>query len=387
MNEFLSESIVQLRDVVQELTAAEITPKAQQTDENATWPQHSITALADAGLLGLHVPKYYGGREQGLLALAVLGETIAGGCASSALCYAMHCVGSAVIAAKATPYHEEKYLAPIAKNQHLTTLALSEKGTGAHFYMPQTHLELQKDQYIVNGTKQFVTNGGYADSYVISTLTSEHDVEAGDFSCLIVDSDCEGISWADPWRGLGMRGNASRAMTLDNVAVPVANLLGEEGDQIWYTFEVVAPYFLIGMAGAYLGIAQAALDTTVSHLGARSYNHSGTRLAEVSTLQYRLAEMSIAVEKTRGLLYRAAYLGDIGDPQAIVSILMAKADAADLAVYVTNQAMTCCGGIAYAENGLLARLLRDARAAHVMSPTTDLLKLWTGRFLLDLPLI
>lgn len=387
MNELLPDSVIKLRDIVQDLTFNEIAPHAERTDRDASWPEHSMAALADAGLLGLHVPRRLGGHEQGLLALAVLGETIALGCTSSALCYAMHCVGSAVLAAKATPYHIDKYLKPITENRHITTLALSEHGTGAHFYLPQTRLTLDNDEYIVNGTKQFVTNGGHADSYVISTMASSPNAEAGDFSCLMVDRDTPGIEWLSPWAGLGMRGNSSRGMKLDNIRVPVANLLGQEGDQIWYTFEVVAPYFLIAMAGAYVGVAQAALDAATQHVLGRRYSHSGDGLADVAIIQYRLAEMNIAVEKSRGLLYRAAYLGDTGDPEATMMILMAKADAADLAVYVANEAMTCCGGYAYRQNGQLSRLLRDARAAHVMSPTTDLLKTWTGRLMLDLPLI
>ena len=120
-------------------------------------------------------------------------------------------------------------------------------------------------------------------------------------------------------------------MQLNQVRLPRENLLGQEGDQIWYTFEVVAPYFLIAMAGAYLGLAQAALNATIEHVKARRYSHSGERLADIHTLQYRLAEMNIAVHKSRGLLYQAAYQGDVGDPQATNMILMAKADAADLA--------------------------------------------------------
>jgi alkylation response protein AidB-like acyl-CoA dehydrogenase len=167
----------------------------------------------------------------------------------------------------------------------------------------------------------------------------------------------------------------------------VANLLGREGDQIWYTFEVVAPYFLVAMAATYVGVAQAALDITMGHLQRRRYQHSGETLAEVSVLQHRVAEMQVAVLKSRGLLYHAAHLGDTGDEQAVIAIMLAKADAGDTAVAVANEAMTLCGGAAYRENSELSRLLRDARAGHVMAPTTDVLKVWAGRSLLGLPLL
>jgi alkylation response protein AidB-like acyl-CoA dehydrogenase len=299
----------------------------------------------------------------------------------------MHCVGSAVIAAKATPYHEECYLHPIARGEHITTLSLSETGTGVHFFLPQTALRRESEEFVVNGTKQFVTNGSHAHSYVVSAQAVEENADTGEFSCLVLDHSTPGLRWLDPWHGMGMRGNSSRGLELREVRVPRRNLLGGEGDQIWYAFEVVAPYFLMAMAGTYLGVAQAALNLTLEHLRGRQYEFSGERLADVPLLQHRVAEMWTAVEKTRMLIYNAARMGDLGDEQALVHLLACKADAADTAVAVTSEAMTLGGGMAYRENSLLARLLRDARASHVMSPTTDLLKQWQGRALLGLPLV
>jgi alkylation response protein AidB-like acyl-CoA dehydrogenase len=387
MEELLSANLLNLRATAEAVTRDHIAPHGAQVDADCAWPGHSLRALADAGLLGLQVPRRLGGHGEGLLALAVITETIARACASSAMCYAMHCVGTAVIAAKATPYHEERYLRAIAAGRHITTLALSEAGTGAHFYLPQTELERDGRQFVVRGSKHFVTNGGQADSYVLSTRASSPDAAAGEFSCLVVDGDAPGMTWLDPWRGLGMRGNASRGLRLDGVRMPEENLLGAEGDQIWYVFEVVAPYFLIAMAATYLGIAQAALDVTLPHLTTRHHEHTAGSLAEVPVLQHKVAEMWMAVEKLRGLTYHAAKLGDLGHPGATAAIMAAKADAGDTSVWVTNEAMTCCGGIAYRENGVLGRLLRDARASHVMSPTTHLLKTWIGRAVLGQPLL
>lgn len=373
--------------MAEEATHEKIAPRSTEVDTEASWPAHSMEALAESGLLGLHVPKRLGGHEHGLLALAVICETIAKGCASSALCYGMHCVGSAVITAKATAHHEEKYLKPIGAGEHITTLALSESGTGSHFYLPQTRLTRDRDYFLVQGTKQFVTNGGQADSYVLSTQASTEDLEVGDFSCLVLDADAHGLEWLEPWDGFGMRGNSSRGIRLDGVRVPTKNLLGEEGDQIWYVFEVVAPYFLIAMAGTYVGLAQAALDRTLHHMRQRTYDHSGDGLSDVQVLQQRIAEMQSSVTRSRGLLYQAAHEGDVGAPSASRTIMMAKADAGDVAVSVANDAMTCCGGKAYGENHVLGRVLRDARASHVMAPTTDMLKTWVGRSLLGQPLL
>jgi isovaleryl-CoA dehydrogenase len=386
MAQILSQKLEELRSTFQQVAQRDIAPHAAKVDQESLYPHHSFEALAEAGLLGLHVPQRLGGLEQGLTALALGTEAIAKYCSSSAMSYAMHCVGTAVIAAKPTRYQEEHYLRPIAEGKHITTISLSESGTGAHFYLPSTKLIREGDNFVVCGTKQFVTNGGHADSYVVSTVASTNSAEQGEFSCVLVDKNADGLEWLAPWRGLGMRGNSSRGVKFNEVKVPTANLLGEEGDQVWYAFEVVAPYFLMAMSGTYLGIAQGALDYTLHHLRTRMHEHSGETLAQIPVIQHRVTELWTAIEKTRLLIYNAARMGDMGDAQALVSILTAKADVADTVVWVVNEAMTLCGGIAYRENDDLARMLRDARASHVMAPTTDMLKTWAGRALLGLPL-
>jgi isovaleryl-CoA dehydrogenase len=384
----LSKKIRDLRSQVQQIVKDHIEPRSAEVDQKAIWPEHTFAALADGGLLGLQVPERLGGMGQGLLALAVISEEIGKADPSSGLCFGMHCVGTAVIAAKATKDHEERYLRPIAQGKHITTLALSETGTGAEFYFPQTKLARDGDNFVIKGEKDFITNGSHADSYVISTVATEQvNPEIGEFDCLILDNDTEGLEWKQEWRGFGMRGNSSRGVKLDNVKVPAINLLGVEGSHTWYVFEVVAPFFLIAMAGVYLGVAQSALDITINHLRGRGHSHSGKKLAEIPILQHAVSKMWAEVEKTRALIYNACLLGDAGDKTALNYILMCKVDAAKTAVSVVNEAMTLGGGIAYGENAFLARLLRDARASHVMSPTTYILEALAGRSILGLPLL
>ncbi|WP_338761119.1 acyl-CoA dehydrogenase family protein [Massilia sp. METH4] len=379
----LEQLVSQTRQIVE----TDVAPHAADVDAQCRWPAASMAAFAEAGLLGLQVPARLGGHGQGLLALAAVSAEIARACPSSSLCFGMHCVGTAVIAAKATEDQQQRYLRPIAAGRHITTLALSEAGSGAHFYLPETRLARLGDQYVVDGTKQFVTNGGHADSYVVSTLASDAGAADGDFSCLVVDGATPGLQWQGEWQGFGMRGNSSRALKLDNVHVPAANLLGAEGDQVWYVFEVVAPYFLMAMAGTYLGVAQSALDAAGAHLRNRRYAHSGTALRDVETLQTRYAKMWISYQKTRALVFEAAARGDAGDPEALPFILASKADAGETAIALAGDAMTICGGSAYRDNSRVAQMLRDARASHVMSPTTDLLHIWAGRALLGIPLL
>lgn len=371
-----------------QIAVNELASQAEEIDRTGKWPEKSIRALLNAGLGGLVIPKRFEGHGHGLTAVAKVCEILGRECASTAMCFGMHLVGSAVIAAKATPEQEEKFLRPIARGEHLTTLSLSEPGTGSHFYIPEAELTKDGDGgYFLNGTKSFVTNGGYADSYVVSTVIPDPDTMIGQFSCVVVPNQSEDLEWQEPWSGVGMKGNASRNVEINNLHLPSENLLGEEGDQIWYVFEVVAPYFITSMAGTYLGIASAALAEAIEYLKKRTYTHNGNSLAQEPVLQHRIGTLWGKVESVRQLIYSAAVKGDSGESDAILSLLSAKAEIADCVVHVVNEVMTLMGGAAYAQNSKLARHLRDARASHVMAPTTDLLRTWTGRALLDVPLL
>lgn len=372
------------REITHEIVAVD----AAGVDREAQWPERGIRALQAAGLGGLVIPEARGGLGKGLLTLAQVCEILGHECTSTALCFGMHCVGAAVIGAKATPDQQERYLDPINQGKHITTLALSEPGTGSHFYFPQTTLTpLSDTTFQVNGKKSFITNGGYADSYVISTVAAGPQAPLGEFSCAMVPEGSEGLIWGPPWQGLGMRGNSSRTLELQNIIIPRQDLLGVEGEQIWYIFNIVAPYFLIAMAGSYLGAASAALLEAQNHLTKRTYSHSGTSLGQVAVLQHRLGILWSIVERTRRFIYYAASEADVGGPNTLPALCAAKAEVADCAVQVVNEAMTLMGGIAYRSGAKMDRLLRDVRASHVMAPTTDILRTWTGRALLGQPLL
>lgn len=379
--------LLELKDTAAAVAQAHLAPRAAEIDRECLWPRENFQALAQAGLLGLMVPREFGGLGQGFTGLVTVIQELARACSSTALCFGMHCVASRVLSVCATPDQARRYLQPIARGEHVTTLALSEPGTGVHFYLPQVSFYPEGDAYIVDGIKSFVTSGGYADSYVISVVAEGAEYDPGTFSTMIVDGDAAGLEWQGPWEGLGMRGNASRGVRLDDVRVPSGNLLGAEGDETWYVFEVVAPYFLAAMAAVYAGIAGAAVELTAGHLRERRYAHTDCPLAETELLTHRLGELWMAADSARAYVLHAAHQGDLKAPQARSSLMACKSRAVEAAVHVTNEAMTLAGGRAFGAEHPLGRLLRDARAGHVMSPSTDLLKKWIGRLSLDLPLL
>lgn len=383
----LSPEILTLRDLAAEIATTHLRPHAEETDREAVWPAAGMKRLAESGLTALHIPRRLGGHEQGLLALAVITEELAQGCSSGAMCFSMHSVAAKVLATKATPDQEKRFLAPIVQDGHISSLALSEPGTGAHFFLPRVTFRSEGDTYVLDGEKSFITSGGHADSYVLSAVPPGAELDPGAFTCLAVEAGTAGMEWRQDWHGFGMRGNSSRGLILNGAHVPRANLLGAEGDQIWYVFEVIAPYFLVAMAGVYLGIARAALETAIAHLKTRRHSHTGESLSEVPVLWHDVAEAWIEVEATRRLIHHAAKLVDRGAAEAPLALFAAKTKVAQTVTAVTETAMILMGGKGYGENSDAGRLHRDARAAHVMAPTSHLLKTWLGRSLLDLPLL
>ena len=361
-------------------------PLAARTD-SGVWPAEVLAALQAAGLGGLAAPRQLGGSGLGLRGVAAVAEAVGRVDASAALCFGMHCVGTAVIAAKPTERQREEFLDAIVGGEHLTTLALSEPGTGANFWLPETRMTRTEAGLRIDGEKLFVTNGSRADSYVVSTVAADPDAPLGEFSCVLVPAGADGLTWIDDWDGIGMRGNSSRRARLADVRLGADHLLGAEGDQIWYVFEVVAPSFLMAMAGTYLGVAQSSLDEATGHLSRRAHTHTGRNLAAQPLLQHRLGVLWAQVERTRRLVHWAAEEADTGGASALPGLTSAKAEVARCAVEVTNEAMTLVGGIGYRDRSPLERNLRDARAADVMSPTTDILRTWTGRAALGLPLL
>ena len=379
--------VLGVRDAARRVATSVVAEHADTVDREGLWPQQGMQAIGEAGLLGLNVSTEAGGQGQGMLALAVATEELGRVCGSTGLVFGMHCVAAKVIDVRATEEQRRRFLQPIVAGEHVTSLALSEPGTGVHFYLPRATFRPKGDAYVVNGHKGFVTSGGHADSYVTSVVGAHADLDPGTFSCMVVERDAPGATWTHPWDGMGMRGNSSCSLLLEDAEVPQGNLLGSEGDETWYLFEVIAPYFIVAMTGTYLGIAQAALETTIEHLRTRVYDHTGEQLGAADTITHRVGDLWATVERTRQLLHHAARLGDANDPGARLALFASKAEVADAAIHVANEAMTLAGGKAYGRNDRLARALRDARAAHVMAPSTDLLKIWLGRSLLDLPLL
>jgi alkylation response protein AidB-like acyl-CoA dehydrogenase len=361
---------------------AQIRPQAASVDQNAAFPVQSLAALGARGLLGLTIPPAYGGLGQGLRTMAATIDTVAQRCPSTAMVYLMHLCGVACYGA--APGRTAPLLRAAAAGQHLSTLAFSEKGSRSHFWAPVSRATDARGGAVrLNASKSFVTSAGHADGYVVSTLASGATTALESTIYLVLQTD-EGLSVAGAWRGLGMRGNASAPMALDNVAVGGDRALSEPGKGLDMMLVVVLPAFQVGTAAVAVGIAEAAVQATIGHVTHARLEHMNSSLAELPTIRAQIARMRIETDRAR------AHLGAVLDsleqpgPATQLMVLEAKAASTEAAVTVTELAMRTCGGAAFGGAHGIERLFRDARAPIVMAPTSDQAYDFIGRALCGL---
>jgi alkylation response protein AidB-like acyl-CoA dehydrogenase len=374
----------QQRVVADAAAVADATIKSQaaQVDADAAFPHQSIAALGDAGLLGLTIPAAYGGLGHGIRTMAATIDTVAQRCSSTAMVYLMHLCGVACYAT--APDKTENLLREAATGRHLSTLAFSEQGSRSHFWAPVSRVtEAGAGVVRLSARKSFVTSAGHADGYVVSTLSAGATTPIESTIYCVLRGD-PGLTVAGTWRGLGMRGNASAPMVLDEVNLPADRALTAPGKGLDMMLGVVLPAFQVGTAAVAVGIAEAAVQATIGHVTNTRLEHMNSSLAELPTLRAQIARMRIETDRAR------AHLGAVLDsletpgPATQLMVLEAKAAATEAAVAVTDLAMRTCGGAALGGAHGIERMFRDARAPIVMAPTSDQAYDFIGRALCGL---
>jgi alkylation response protein AidB-like acyl-CoA dehydrogenase len=363
-----------------------VAPGAAKHDREGEFPAEAIAALGKAGLLGLVVPKDRGGAGLGPRTFAEVTAALSSADASVGMIFTMHTCGVLCIAGAPPSARTEPVLRAIAAGKHLTTLAFSEKGSRSHFWAPVSKARSAPGGVELNALKSWVTSAGYADSYVVSTL-SERAKGPTDSTLFLVAKGTPGVAASGRWDGMGLRANASAPMTLEGCIVPDDARLTEEGGGFKAMLEVVLPFFNLGSTAVALGICRAAVGATVSHLKTATFEHLGATLGEaLPTLRATLAGMQI---ETDGLAARMTDLiAHLERPNeaTLLRVLESKAAAGDAAIRVTSDAMRACGGAAFSRHTGVERFFRDAHAGAVMAPTVEVLREFIGKALLEIPL-
>jgi len=366
--------------------ASEISlPNSAEVDSEGRFPSESLSALAAAGLYGLCLPKDVGGKGEGMRAFAGVVEELAGACASSAMVYVMHVAASQAIATSSILVNRDSILNEISAGKHLTTLAFSEAGSRSQFWAPVSKLEESNGHYLTSASKSWVTAAGHADSYV-STAQKPNANSPLESTVYFVRSNADGMRVTSSFNGLGLRGNDSAPVSMENVTVSADDLISAPGEGPKVVLEIVLPWFAIGSAAMANGLCRAAVQRTIAHLTSTGFAHDGSKLRDLPNLRARLAEMSVRTEQSRSLLGHT--LDQIESPSEITPlfVLQTRLAALEAAVDVTDLAMKTCGGAAFSRHLAIERLFRDARAGWVMAPTVDHLNDFIGKALTGLPL-
>jgi alkylation response protein AidB-like acyl-CoA dehydrogenase len=364
-----------------ETVCAVLRSEAPQTDIEAGWPGKSMSAIAGAGLMSLTIPTEFGGAGAGMRETADVLRALSAACASTAMIYLMHVCGSQVIGAAA----HRNALNRIVSENALTTLAFSETGSRSHFWAPVSRSEQNDKGTHITAEKSFVTSAGRADFYVTS-VGSINRQSPIDSTLYLVEKGTPDVSVSGHWSGLGLRGNSSAPMTF-NCIVGEGTRLTAEGAGFKAMMEIVLPWFQVGSAAVSIGIAQGAFAEAVRHTASARLEHIGDTLAaSIPGIRTRLARMNLTLDSASAYLDRALGKIEKQAPDAMLSVLGVKAVAAEAAIEVTDQAMRACGGAAFGRQLSVERHFRDARAASVMAPTTDVLYDFIGKAIAGLPL-
>ncbi len=356
-----------------------IAPAAIEIDSAGAYPRAALSALGEAGLLGLVSAREVGGMGEGPRAAAYVVERIARSCASTAMVVCMHYAGAAV----AEAHGSEATRKDIASGRAVTTLAFSEVGSRSHFWAPVSTATADGSDVRLDARKSWVTSADQADLYVWSSkpLAAE-----GMSTIWMVPANSAGLRVMGSFDGLGLRGNASSPIEAIGVAVPADAMLGEDGGGFGVMMGVVLPYFQLMSAGMCLGTMEAAVAKTATHASGTQFAHLGTPLADLPTIRANIARMRIKTDLVRGLFEDTLAAMESGREDTMLRVLEVKAAAGEASTEVTDLAMRTCGGAAFRKEVGVERNFRDARAATVMAPTTDVLYDFIGKAVCGMPL-
>ncbi|MEO8658398.1 MAG: acyl-CoA dehydrogenase family protein [Bryobacteraceae bacterium] len=358
--------------ILQHLCAETIGPLASEVDRSGAFPQPSIDALKTAGLLGAVSAPEVGGLGLGLRGAAEIVRLVAQQCASTAMVLCMHYSGAAVLEAHA----DDTVRRAAASGDHLSTLAFSEAGSRSHFWAPTSTARWEGEEILLSAWKSWVTSASRATAYVWSSQPLEAE---GLSTIWLVPADATGLTVQGGYDGLGLRGNDSSPVSGQDVRVPVTAMLGEDGKGFDIMMGVVLPLFNVLNAACSVGLMEAAVERTAAYASGARYAHVDSSLADLPTIRNYIARMRVKTEMARTLLDDTISAAESGRADTMLRVLECKAAAGETATEVLDLAMRVCGGSAFRKEVGVDRYFRDARAAGVMAPTTDMLYDFIGK--------
>ena len=371
-----SEDLLAIRETIRELVQDRVAPRAAEIDERMEYPADIEKVFAENGILGIPFPEEYGGVSGSSVAICMGIEEIAKACTTSSLILAVQALGSYPILIAGTEEQKRRLCPPLARGEQLAAYALSEPGSGSDAGAMKTRAKRYGDEYVLNGTKQFITNGSESEVLVVFAQT---DGDGGGISAFVLEKD------QSPWQvsklehKLGIRGSPTAQIVLEDVKVPAANRLGAEGQGFKIALKVL-DHSRPGIGAQALGIAEGAFSYALGY--SKERQQFGQAISAFQGIQFMLADMATSIEAARHLVFLSATKVDQKAPDLTKIAAMAKLFASDMAMKVTTDAVQILGGYGYIQDYPVERMMRDAKITQIYEGTNQIQRVVISRALL-----
>ncbi|OGC92802.1 MAG: acyl-CoA dehydrogenase [candidate division Zixibacteria bacterium RBG_16_48_11] len=378
MNFELTEEQKMVQEAAREFAQKRVAPIAKEMDEKEDVPREILQEMAELGYFGIRIPEKYDGLDLDMLSYVLMLEELAKVSAGLMIVISVHntlfCEGLVQFGSEVL---KQKYLPRMAKGELIGAYCLTEPGSGTDAGGMSSTAVLRGEQYILNGTKSFVTNGGIADIFLVFALTKP-DLKSKGISGFVVEAKSPGISLGAPEKKLGIKCSDTREISLSDTPTPKENLIGEENHGFKIALTILN-HGRIGIGAQALGIAEAALEESIRYSLQRK--QFGQPIANFQGIQFKLSDMAMKIEAARWLVYQAAYLQSIDKPFT-KEASMAKLFASEMSNYVVNEAVQIHGGYGYMKEYAVERFFRDARITEIYEGTSEAQRIVISRELL-----
>ena len=357
-----------IRDLAREIAIEKVKPERARLDEEEVYPYEIMKILAQSNMMGIYIEEKYGGLGGGCMELSIATEELSKICGGVAVCFAANALGSYPIILHGTEEQKNKYLPKVASGEYLAAFALTEPNVGSDAGSIETTAREEGDYYILNGAKQWITNGGAANILTVFAAT-EPGKGARGISVFIVEKDYPGFIVGSKEKKLGIRCSDTRELRFENCRVPKENMLGKKnrGFRIaMNTFDKSRP----GIGAQAVGIAAGALEEAIEF--ARTRIQFGQPVSSFQAIQHMMADCAMQIEAARLLVYQAARMVDANDPEASKISAMAKCYASDVAMKATIDCIQICGGNGYMREFPVEKYMRDAKITQIYEGTNQI---------------
>ena len=370
MEYFLNDLQKTVKQMARTIAEEKILPVRAELDENEEFPWAVMQYLADTDLFRVFIPEEYGGLGGGCLELCLVTEELSRVCSGVGVSYADDALGTFTLLGYGSEEQKRKYLPDIASGKRLTAFAVTEADAGSDIGAIKTTATRTAEGYVINGTKQFITNAGEAEIYTIIALTDKTKGPRG-ASALIVEKDTPGFSFGRKEKKMGIRTSATKELVFEDCLIPAENIIGREGMGFIMTmrlFDLSRP----GIGSQAVGVAQGAMEAAIEY--AKKRIQFGHPIISFQAVQHILANMAIDVEAARALVYAVARTVDSGIRNIGLESAMAKVFASDVAMRVTTDAVQILGGVGYMRDYPVEKMMRDAKITQIYEGTNQVLR-------------